>query len=540
MKNLSSVKFILLLSLLLMYAVRSGSQQLTPPPSYISRFDLVQVPSGDTLEKLYDDIIITTTQSFAIVARIDGTPNTVTFLNPFFQIEREAPYAIPANFPAGQLRPLKLTVGSYLVSAYVNDAAWNVTTIRIFIRPENVPPRGPMPNEITPKYEDPAFSTIMVPMTTCTAPMPSITVKDLSFSNMSNSIYQISVVLKLCSDKNATNKLRLRVLSFDADDGGQPEVVVLWAKIVSSGLVQVPINVRCEKIVIYGEACVDTSSSKMLCATTNFRTVPPLPVTAPILSLTPPKVLELSPGDQAKLVFRITNNTGSPYWGGVRNGKQPYTLQLFMVDANGSEIARWSKSTQNFAVARIGGKLCGIPPSLDGAKISLRYFESECGKSGTFLGIFETVLSVSTSIVSLSMQDVRPPHFPQPMFPETIAGMQTRIAVAAVNRGNGERADGSATKLQYQWLKKVEASGSELVYPSPISSANGPSLLISKAECDPPCGTIDGCSSSVSYFVDVCNTFGCRRSAAIKPHVLPPNSSMEGGKMWNGSSCSWE
>lgn len=529
----------LITSIFLLNAVVSNCQQFTPPPSYISRFDLVKVPSGDLLQILYDDVVITTTEDFAIVARLEGMPERVTFLNPFFQIEREAPYAIPANFPAGKLRPLKLTVGSYLVTAYVNDAAWNATTIRIFIRPENLPRRGPAPEEISPSYSDPSFIQIMPPVATCKEPKPFLGFRDFSLSVKSKGTYFVTFFVKPCKVSGASDRARLRVLSYESNDDDDSITEVLWAKVVTSGLVQVSIDVRCEKFIFYGELCLDTSYSKWLCATTSFRTVPALPVPPPILSLVPPKMLQLAPGDQVKLVFRTTNNTGSPYWSGVLAGRHDYTLQMFMVDYDGAEIARWGKTKGNTAVARIGGRLCGIPPALDGARVSLRYFEHTCNNSGTFLGEFETVLTVSTDFESLSKQDTRIPSFPQPSYPPTEVGKPARISVTAINRGGGERADGTLSKLQYQWLKRMQPDGLEPMYPTEIQGATGPSILFSSVECDAPCGEMTGCSSDVRYFVDVCNTFGCRRSAAIKPIVFPPTSKTDGIRTWNETSCSW-
>lgn len=525
--------------LLILSIAYSVSREVMVEQAYIERFDLVSVESMKTLAVLTDGYVITTNQTYSIVARVVGTPMKVTFTHPYLQVERRAPYAIPPNFPDDQLRPLNLTIGTYMLSAYVDDKIDNATTLRFYIRPADMPRRGPAPDEVSLTYNDSSLSLVMPPDSACDQPNPYVFIGTINESSESFGKFVAEVETEACPNKTSGDEMRLRLLSYNEVEEKAPQVVVFWADVVSAGSVEVSIEGQCDRNVIYGEVCVKTNTSDAFCGTSNFRTVPPLPVADPTLNLIPPKSLKLAPGDSANLAFRTTTNRKSPFGSQAETGPRDYILQAFMMDNKGAQIAQWKETTSSTAIARIGGKLCGIPASLNGSSVSLRFKEATCKNSATFKGIYETKIFVSTDFESLTVQDSVPPHFPQPVFPPTEIGKAARIAVAAVNRGGGLRADGSETTLEYQWYKKKGLHTWTEEYPLPIVGATSPSLLLPKVKCVRTCDDDMDCDDYLAYFVDVCNTFGCRRSAPILPDVLPPMNDTRENAVWNHDRCEW-
>lgn len=389
--------------------------------------------------------------------------------------------------------------------------------------------RGPHPNDVAPS------SFTSEELTKVSAPLlkkscvhfrpPQMNVTDLlpNFYDFQG-LRTISVAFRWC--KRQEIDLRFRLLGFRGTRK-KPRTRVLAAVVRTNydNSVSFDFKPRCKPFLVYVEACAKrTKTARPICIMSQVRKVEPIIVPEPRLAFRPPYFLRLAPGDSARLKTRIVNSTD--HSDGLGNGgfdvsKRRFLISTVLKSSNGSLI-----SGTHLKERPNGRSLLSIKPEdsfgkkgkmLNRSKAFLKFALPSCpSNTASFAFRYGTNIQVSSKTKSLIKQDTKIPKIKQPVFPVIKSGDNVTLSVNATNVGGGLRAGGVSTELHYQWLIRTTDFTLWRSYARPIKGANKAFLRLKNLVCTNPGYSQFGTFGLKQYYVDVCNTFGCRRSKAIE------------------------
>lgn len=113
------------------------SFSLASPIHYVSRFQLLQLPSKRALHDLDNYSVITTSHPFAILALISGTRDPikhVTFTDPWYTRMYYPPYALAGVSPKGKYLEANLSPGVYRITAYTGEYAYGHSAKKVLVQ----------------------------------------------------------------------------------------------------------------------------------------------------------------------------------------------------------------------------------------------------------------------------------------------------------------------------------------------------------------------------------------------------------------------
>lgn len=405
-------------------------------------------------------------------------------------------------------------------------------------RSSNLPKRGPLPSQIAPSsYKNPSQKSVEIPNIRHACgrkEAPKISLKDLEQSMNYGQFVQTYRVDRC----HVFHYLRIRLLRISAEAVKGKSVLKTHVRHVRlddyfQNLKYALLSPTCIPSTFYIEACGRHRTKGVLCATSKLFETPDPIVPEARLAIRPPIELRLSPGGSALLQTRITKDL--KYGEGFSNGGYqttgPRALQMFAVSSSGQRLAS-SRQVVGTNVSLVVG---GSGTSRNGSTVFSKYALKSCrSNSASWRSRYSTRIVVSKKVSPLVRQDSRVPDFKMPIYPKTNIDEFATLKVSARNKGDGKRADGSVTEMHYQWYVRNRDYGIYEMYAETIKGATKASLRV-KADCVAKyCGRY-GCSNLRIYFVDVCNTFGCRRSGPIKQRLIPPP--LKKGENWNAEYC---
>lgn len=446
--------------------------------------------------------------------------------------------AMAASLPVFHLSVLLSVILPALVyTTYVTEITTTITA-----RSSHLPKRGPLPSNITPTmYSHPSQRSFKVPMIkpTCGRKTPpKIHIRKLTQSR-GNAQFQQTYSVDWC---RGDHKLRIRLLQIftkaleNGEQAIQTRVLAIDNESYFQSIQYAHLTATCKQIYFYIEACGKHPTKGDLCATSTVVKIklPNPAVPEPRLAIRPPIVLRLSPGGTALVETRTTKdfNTGRGFSNGGYDSRGPHVLQMFAVSSSGKKLS----SSAQVAGTNVSLVVGGSGTSWDASTVFTKYAPSYCSSnSASWRERYSTRIVVSRNVSALVKQDKRVPDFDQPEFPRTkIGGKPVTLKVSAKNNGGGRRADGSVTKMHYQWYVRNSDYDYSPTYARLIKGATKATFRVN-ADCVPKgCGP-SGCSRLRLYFVDVCNTFGCRRSEPIEKNLIPPP--LKKDEEWNTLWC---
>lgn len=531
------------ISLLLVGLISKGATGL-----YVSHFNLVDASRGKAVKRLSDGETVYVDYPFTIEAVLDrpvrsNEDGTVYFVEPEEYTACQAQYYLrgwrSSTFPSESLLPTNMTV-----SASAGNDYFNRTTISVDIRPKGVAVSGLRGRARVGLAAD------TVPFSSAGCPVARVPKVELDFvrapfCGFGCVGYGASVRVDYCEKGNVLLRLmqiRHKTWYPSASDS-VIEVSRTETGAQASSTVLTPPENRCGRATLFAEACVRTADGGLKCGTSRFFSLPAEPIDGPFLKWRPPYQLKLALGDRAVLKLAISNNTeggndGFRYARAAFENESPPFSQLYAV-------LRLNYGRRTYVNGPIDGNqiFAPIPPRwwkkgvsyfFNKATVALEFSRPGCDERHSFEGRFATQLIVSNNIASLTVQDKRLPFFETPEYPPTVIGKRVTLRVKARNFGAGLREDGRETRLSYQWY--VRTSEMSNTFPRKILGATGPSITLEDARCNRECGSRFGITGLHQYYVDVCNTFGCRRSNVILPNILPPP--LKPGQIWEEDTCS--
>lgn len=483
---------------------------------FVSNFKLVNANTSTVYRFLTQFDVIRATFPWTIIAVVTPSsykPRSVTFTSPLARTEYFAPYALSGDTQAKGLRAVKLTPGPYKLSAYV-DANTRLTNELDFLFHPLLPIRGPLQSEL--ESTSPGYGTgLDIPLSTCgrTSP-PRLRIEYIAQTSYDEDCVEALLGVDWCSGKNSvrvrtfrfehhifpnrTATIRTTVLSQRMYDNVQYGALVFNFK-------------QCESVLFYYEACVRSRTGQLMCVTSPLKYMPHKVVPEPRLKYRPPMKLQLAPGDSVK-IRTVTE--------GREKRRYDYVLQGVVRRRNGhTSTTPWKEG------AAIETDVTNVSRDDDGAEVFLRYAQPWCRDNiASWHQRYSTRLTVREDIMSLARQDSSLPSFSAPVSRPVSVGEVVTLYVNATNTGGGKRKDGTLTQLHYQWyLQSDDYLESRRGHAVPIPGAKASVLRIDPTKCATSghCSRL-GSASLQLYYVDVCNTYGCRRSTPIRPIVLPP------------------
>lgn len=512
---------------------------------YISAFKLVNANTSKVYRSLTNFDVISAEYPWTIIAIVSPSsykPRSVTFITPLRRTEYFAPFSLSGDTSRQGYFPLNIAPGLYTLSAYVDENT-NRTTKIDFVYHTSLPQRGPLPTEVTPSplgKED----KLHIPASTCNRTSPArLYINHLQQSSYYQNGFEALLELDWCHDANS---VRLRTMRFEQELSPDRATTTRTA-VMSQGVydyIQYGVSLinfrRCEPMFFFYEACVKSHTGDVMCHTSSLKYIIAEVVTEPRLEFRPPIQLELAPKDSAK-IRTVTRkvSSGERKQDGLSNGgfdrhNYYHALQGVIDFRDGRKSTTpWKEG------AAIDVLLKNVTGEDNGAVVFTRYAKPTCpGNFASWRSRYATTLVVSHNIPSLVQQDESLPSFSTPVYPPTRFGKTVSLRVNATNMGGGRRADGSATQLHYQWyLRTGDSFISERSYAEPIIGATASILWIKSARCS-TLGFCSrwGCTGLQIFYVDVCNTFGCKRSDPIIPNVLPPDF-VPKGKVFDHFLC---
>lgn len=402
--------------------------------------------------------------------------------------------------------------------------------------------KGPHPSDVTPSsYASSEYAAMQVPMALnaegCTPnERPRLNNVYLSNAVFDRNALSIFFAFTWC----ASGPVRLRVLRLSGTRKA-PLTHVINSEISDNVSVDFGyLADTCEDYKAYVEVCGRLPSmgcnARPLCVTSRAVLALYAYVPTPRLSFRPPIKLELAPGDKAKIVHRIVKATerGPLGNGGYDTGKNNIGNVSYVV---GSSIKSQHGRVLKKPMLKRGKVSSVVITKFDssylsrkfynGAKARMVFARSHCPKNiRTLDDRYATSITVHKRIRPLVKQDVRLPTFKQPKFKPVKSGSSATITVKARNNGGGMRKGGMPTKLHFQWYLRTLDYAEGPTYAEPIKGATSPTLQIQEVTCEMPDYSRYEVSGLKEYYVDVCNTFGCKRSGKIVPRYIAEDGSI--------------
>lgn len=333
-----------------------------------------------------------------------------------------------------------------------------------------------------------------------------------------------------CSSANA--KVRFRVLEYS----GTPQkpitrvVTATTQSFVSTDYASV--IRRCEPYQVYVEACVrHAKNARAACSTSQLYTINSEPVPEPRLKFRPPIELRLAPGDSAIIVQELVNTTrpGPLGNGGYDVGDRVFAIGTEITSQRGRVLKNTGLEQRTVSTVSISGRDSRNPKRrfFNGASAYLTYAKPSCiTNTDSFKDRHATRITVHKSVKSLVKQDTSLPSFSQPVFTPIRSGDSATIRVAANNTGGGMRMGGMKTELHYQWYIRTRDYSTYPTYVEPMEGETSATLKLDSVVCQSPSYSRFVVLGLKEYYVDVCNTYGCKRSEKIVPRYIDDDGSI--------------
>lgn len=517
--------------------------------SKISHFNIVDASKGAVVKKLVDGATIYIDYPFTIEAVLSepfaaNEDDAVRFVAPWLYVARHAPYYL-RGWSSTTFRSESLLAQNFTFTAYAAGDYSGRSSITVDIRPKKTTEallRGPIPVGKT----DSAVPKIATGCWANAPPKVDITRLELPWCDLGGcSTHEPIVNVKYCN--NGSYRLRLMQVDHKSWFPQQTDTVKeLENRIVPAGTTSTTMRpssyTTCGRVTVYVEACVRNSKAKLVCSTSRFVNLPPNVPKDPVLAWRPPYQLDLHPGDRAKIAYTVTKNTlnaENGLWNGLKTSPSFKLVAVTrLMYGRKVYVSGPTKSASVQAILPPPGWKHGVPRAFDGATVELEFSWEGCTERFSFEGRYSTQLKVSKRVSPLTKQDKRLPKFQTPIYPPTVFGEPTTLQVGAKNIGGGKRKSGEGTQLTYQWYVRTYISLDYQTYAEKILGATSPSVTLADARCDKECWSRADISGLHKYYVDVCNTFGCRRSNAIIPDILQPP--LEPGQAWDPYTCSYD
>lgn len=393
---------------------------------------------------------------------------------------------------------------------------------------------GPDPTDVPPSsYETPDLRLVFAPVQPPSCKRtgaPTLTDVFDYTSEFSSTDIAIQASVDWCSSFESS--VRFRVLEYSGTPNN-PVTHVLNAytnNFASTFFASVP--ERCEPYKVYVEACVrHAKNARAACSTSQLITINAVAVPEPRLAFRPPIELRLAPGDSANIVTKLVNATER---GPLGNGGQDIGNRAFAIGTKiTSQYGRVLKDTglkqQTTSTVSISERDSSYPTRrfYNGASAYLVYANPTCvSNTASFKNRYSTRITVRKSVKSLVKQDTSLPTFSQPVFPPIKSGQSATIKVIGRNTGGGIRMGGMPTELHYQWYIRTVDYSAFRTYAEPIEGATSATLKLNSVVCESPNYSRYQVSGLKQYYVDVCNTYGCRRSEQIVPRYINDDGSI--------------
>lgn len=489
----------------------------------IDRFLLTNVNTGRS-RPLAANSTVRIRSPYVITAVASASTRYVTFSTPLLSTSRQRPFRLDPGVDG-------LPFGPTVISAFPNEQTSARLSISVFILPPGYPLRGPLPRPTGAELL--AVPTVSRRCRAAAAATAPITISDITWRrNYDTGGYDFTLYAVISFCNAASQDMRVRYLTYvpSAASGGPPVTDTLDSRTKTVGpggssLVG-PFEFREENNdqIFYVDACIRLADGSPLCATSQLYRFPAYVPSEPLPLFRPPISLRLAPGDAATLTYSFANETDdySPLGNG---GAGHYPARLVVLQ---TRLQRRSGSVYRTYARRRGGAVPytvdlfgrrGAVRGLNGGLVHMSYFPRGLPSLVT------DDLRISTKIVvgdfaRLARQDIRLPEFEQPVYtgPDVYPGDAAKISVNATNsNGGGRLANGRPPRLHYQWYLRNYQDYPYPTYADPIRGATGATLNVDRVQCylTSECTTLYGCYSVGWYYVDVCNTFGCRRSERI-------------------------
>lgn len=485
--------------------------------------ELVSADSRKHIRSITGFDVISEVSPWTIVAKTTGGHllKNVTYVKPFLNIVSKAPYPALGFRSETEYHPITLKRGKYTVSAHVNNEKWYEYVIPIFYD-SNLPNIGPSSLKLPPTTSNgQTLAEIPNNLGKCDRKNgPSIEIVRSGIYYESYETIEVYSQVDWCSKSS----VRSRLLQFKTIDGVNVTNLVetrVLQEYESKGdeIVKFFVGRECNPYLVYLEVCSKDKKEKPLCGTTHLKRIPRLPVPEPRLKFRPPIVLFLAPGDsiQIETVTVKVNHDISSETEGFSNGGHDFhgyklKLKSIVEREDGKKTSTgWSSHLQSIL------KLDSISKKYNNSEAYIQYRSPKCKKAiQSWRKRYATKIFVDENTPSLVKQDFRLPDFSTPGIPQPELGETISIRIEAVNNGGGRRADGSPTELHYQWyIRREDMYYSKETYAEPIA---GETRNVIDFKVDRCYSTICGlweCSNLGILYVDVCNTYGCRRSDGI-------------------------
>lgn len=512
---------------------------------YIDSFELYNAKTNKPIRNLTDLDIVTENVPLAIVARAVGA-KSVTFRSPMFRRDLRPPYSLSEKLPGGKFKPVPLPPGEHVISASVDDERYE-NSILVRVQPD-FPSFGPLPDQVVPKPLPKGDLPIPDADPSCKRKgPPRVFIEEIE--NQHVELYPNDRDMYYRSAWCEEHRVRIRFIEWERSRDGKVTTIVLTQKQEKYHFsTSVRKKLRCKMFYFFFEACVmkreADGKKKPFCSTSRLRFLPALVAPEPGLRWRPPFFVKLAPGDSA--VLKTVTNRPSDYNNingavndnGVFDDEKLVTNVIRGVFDSRKGKTSYTPWTRNKSVStRIPLRKGGVTLRDNGSLVYVSYTTASCRTStASWKGLWDTKVIVSKKHGSLVKQDTTFPVFELPEFPPTRINEPAEITVEAENPGGGMREGGKPVQLHYQWYLETQSTDFFKDLPEAIRGATQKTLKIDKAKCDINSCFVTGCSGFQRYYVDVCNTFGCRRSKMIIPKILPPAFVPE-GKKWDPESC---
>lgn len=518
------------LSILVIFPVALGAG--------VSYFNIVNADTGKIIYRLSPNQNLSVLRPFNIVAVTKGKVSRVVFTRPYNHVSTKPPFTLP-------LPLMHFSVGKHSVSAYINNRISTPFSTMLLISVPDMPRLGPQPSMIEPtSYLYPAMKRVGAPLAIC----PTAEPKDLILKYARSAYYfklfdkyewdAVNLVSATCPEQ----LLRCRILSIRPvlkPNGTRTyETTVLKAS-VSKGYTSKYLSPTCQPADMYIESCLKDEAGQILCRTTALFRIPRQIVPEPRLKFRSPYVLKIVPGSRArvKTVIHYSNARDGFHNGLYEIERNFFALTMVAISRHGIELARSKTITGNTVSLTLGGKRNGVSKaSFDGATVFLEYRLANCTfNSDSYRRLYPTKLVVNDKVDGVLKRDIRLPSFNSFSFPVTLQGKTAVLRVRAQNSGAGRLRSGKKTVLTYQWLIRTQDLNPFKTYARLLQGETRPTLTLKNLQCtDSVCGE-NGCEGDRVYYVDVCNTLGCKRSQGARPIFKAPV--VPEGKCWNKYHC---
>lgn len=476
----------------------------------ISQFILINRNTGSS-RALQNNSIVRIRRRHIITAVISEDTRSVTFTSPSLSTTHENPFTFD---PAAH----GLRFGPQIISAFPNQQHKRHLSIHVFFIPRGFTRRGPLPTPTGSELADLPLVTARCRGSTRLSVTDVRTTPNFSYGGIVERVY---ARVRFC---NRVQSMRIRYIDYTPNRNGDP---ALWGIEYVTDNIPADGEIASSELLLQSvgdefffiEACMRQRDGTPLCATSDITLYPSRAPAEPLPVFRPPIELRVAPGDTASLTYSFVENEkfNSPFRNGAGNipGKDVF-LQARLQRRSGSLFQTFSWERGPIYTVNLFGKR-GASRKLRGGTVNIKHSRARRRSITDDDPRISTRILVS-NISSLVKQDTSLPTFRQPKYngPEVDFGDPAEITVRANNSGGGRRANGRRPSLHYQWYIRRADDYYYTTYAEPIPGATNATLKEEKVSCDfTACTTLYGCYGMARYYVDVCNTFGCRRSEEI-------------------------